>query len=283
VASGVGVRHASDFSQWWTITRNQVGNYLWTWRFLGLLGFVLAISILTLAFELAAGVALVQQQQLYRVSEYLSNFLDYTGLWIVLAAGFFAGDALGVDFSTGTGYYMLVLPVRRRTLLAGRYAAAAMVTLVVVGAYFVCGLAGAAYFFGAPAIPWASVAAAFGIAALFTLAALSVAFCVSAFFRSPAAGVLVTILTLYVGFTTLQGVVELAGIEPWWSLTYAGGAISAALDTDFVHYQTVPLGEDQFYSIWSASTLEGVVIMAAYFAVFLVLSGVLYDLQESTG
>jgi len=265
------------------LTVHQLRNYVRTYRFLGLLAFVISISALTLAFQVDAGIATVRVQQLYRSSEYLSNFLDYTGLWIVLAAAFFGGDALSVDFSTGAGYYTLVLPVRRSVLLAGRYTAATLVTLAVVAVYYAFGTGGAVYFFGGPAIHWDLILESFGLAALFSLAALSVAFCVSAFVRSPAAGVLVTILTLYVGFTVLQGVVELAGVEPWFSLTYAGGAMAAVLDTDFVHYQTIPLGEDQYYTIWAATVWEGVLIMLGYLAVFLPASAYLYQRQESTG
>ena len=145
------------------------------------------------------------------------------------------------------------------------------------------GAAGAVYFFGAPSIPWALLAESLGVAVLFALAALSVAFCVSAFIRSPSAGVLVTVLALYVGFTTLQATVELAGLEPWYSLTYAGGAMAAVLDTDFVHLQTIPLGEDQYYTIWVATVTEGLAIMAAYVAAFLPLSAYLYQRKESTG
>src|SRR5208282_1481085 len=97
----------------------------------------------------------------------------------------------------------------------------------------------------------------FGLAVIFSLAALSAAFCISAFVRSPAAGVLTTILALYVGFTVVQTTVELAGNEPWWSLTYAGGAIAAVLDTDFVHLTAVPIGSGQYTTIWSASIAEG--------------------------
>jgi ABC-2 type transport system permease protein len=261
----------SDLAQWRIVTQSQIGHYLRTYRFLGLLGFVAIISGLTLAFELDAGVALVQQEQLHKISEYLSNFLDYTGLWVILAAAFFGGDALSVDFYTGTGYYMLVQPVRRRVLLAGRYAAATAVTLVIVAVSYGFGLIGSAFFFGAPAIPWTEVALSLGIGVLFSLAAVSVAFTFSAFFKAPASGVLVTVLGLYVGFTTLQNVVELSGLEPWWSLTYAGGAMAAILDTDFVHLQSIPVGEDQFFTIWSANVSEGVLIMAAYLALFLVL------------
>jgi ABC-type transport system involved in multi-copper enzyme maturation permease subunit len=284
VETGTVPRHrVSDFEQWRTVTFLQLSHYVRTNRFYGLLGFVVLISSLSLAFEVDAGIAAVQVQQLYRSSEYLSNYLVNTGLWVILAAAFFGGDALSVDFSTGAGYYMLVLPIRRPVLLAGRYAAATLVTLAVVGVYYVFGIAGAIYFFGAPSIPWNLLAESIGAAALFALAALSVAFCVSAFIRSPAAGVLITVLALYVGFTTLQAVVELAGIEPWMSLTYAGGAMAAILDTDFVHIQTIPLGEDQYYTIWVATVTEGLAIMAGYVAFFLPLSAYLYQRKESTG
>lgn len=282
-AGGVQRRRVSSVEQWRTITFLQLGHYFRTNRFYGLLAFVILISGLTLAFEIDAGVAAVQLAQLYKSSEYLSNYLEYTGLWVILAAAFFGGDALSVDFSTGAGYYMLVLPIRRPVLLAGRYSAATLVTLAVVGVYYVFGAAGAIYFFGAPSVHWLLLVESFGIAAVFTLAALSVAFCVSAFIRSPAAGVLITILALYVGFTTLQNIVELAGVEPWFSLTYAGGAMAAVLDTDFVHYQTIPVGEDQFYTIWAATVSEGLAIMAAYIAVFLPFSAYLYQRKESTG
>jgi ABC-2 type transport system permease protein len=284
VSSGAVVRHpVTDFEHWWVITRHQLQHYLRTNRFVGLLGFVFVISALTLTFEVSAGVAAVRVAQLYRGSEYLSNYLSDTGLWIILAAAFFGGDALSVDFSTGAGYYMLVLPIRRPVLLAGRYTAAAVVTLAIVGVYYAFATAGAVYFFGGASIPWSLLAESFGVAALFTLAALSVAFTVSSFFRSPAAGVLITVLALYVGFTVLENVFELAGLEPWFSLNYAGGAINAVLDTDFVHQQLVPLGASQSYTVWVATVREGIEIMVGYFVAFFSLSAYLYHRKESTG
>ena len=273
----------SDFEQWRIATVHQLQHYLRTYRFLGLLGFVTLISLLSLVLQIDAGTAAIRVQQLYRSSEYISNFLVYTGLWIILAAAFFGGDALSVDFSTGAGYFTLVLPIRRWVLLAGRYTAATLVTLAIVAVYYAFGTVGAVYFFGGSTIPWSLVAESLGIAALFTLAAISVAFCVSAFIRSPSAGVLVTLLALYVGFTVLQSVVELAGVEPWFSLPYAGGAMAAILDTDFVHQQNVPLGASQYYTIWVATVTEGLAIMAGYIAVFLPLSTYLYQRKESTG
>jgi ABC-type transport system involved in multi-copper enzyme maturation permease subunit len=273
----------SDLHQFGLLAYGQLSHYLRTNRFLGLWGFVVLVCGVTLAFEVQAGVAVTQQVQLHRISEYLSNFYVWAGLFIVLAAAFFGGDALSVDFSTGAGYFTLVLPFRRWTLLAGRYVAATIATLAIVATYWAFGMIGGAYFFGAASLPWDPLLEAYGIAVLFTLAALSVAFTISAFFRSPASGVLVTVLATYVGFTTINQTVEFANYEPWWSLTYAGGAMAALLDTDFVHLQVIPVGEDQFVSIWSSTVTEGIIIMLAYLALFGVLSGILYYNKEASG
>ena len=278
------VRHlVSGVGDWWIVTVHQLRHYLRTTRFLGLLSFVFAVSALTLTFEASVGVATVRLTQLFRSSEYVCNFLGYAPLWIILAAAFFGGDALSVDFSTGAGYYMLVLPIRRSVLLVGRYTAAALVTFAIVGVYYAFAIAGGAYFFSLASLPWVGIAQSLGVAALFTLATLSVAFCISAFIRTPAAGVLITILALYVGFAAVGNAAQLANFEPWFSLDYAGGAIFSVLDTDFIHQQLVPLGEGQYYSIWTATVLEGLEIMAGYIAAFLPLSAYLYHRKESTG
>jgi len=285
VPSGTVTRHpVPDVKDWWVVTRHQLVHYLRTGRFLGLLAFVFAISALTLLFEVSAGIPAVRVEQLYRPSEYLSNFLSFAGSWIILAAAFFGGDALSVDFSTGAGYYMLVLPIRRSVLLAGRYTAAALVTLAIVGVYYAFALGGALYFFGGSyTIPWVGLAESLGVAAVFALAALSFAFCVSSFIRSPVAGVLITLLVLWVGFLVLATALELVGLEPWWSLPYAGGAIDSVLDTDFRHMIQVPLFANQYTTIWSATVHEGLEIAAGYVVAFLPLSAYLYQRKESTG
>ncbi len=284
VGAPAGVRYlVSDLEEWWIVTKHQLRHYLRTNRFLGLLGFVFVVSALTLTFQISVGIPTEQLAQLDHPAEYICNFLGYAPLWIILAAAFFGGDALSVDFSSGAGYYMLVLPIRRSVLLLGRYTAAAIATFAIVGLYYGFAIVGGAYFFSLSSLPWWGIGQSLAAAGLFTLATLSVAFCVSAFIRSPVAGVLITILGLYVVFAALGNVTELANFEPWFSLNYAGGAIYSILDTDFIHRQLVPLGAGQYYVIWTATVQEGLAIMAGYVAVFLPLSVFLYYRKESSG
>lgn len=270
-------------TQWAVVATSQFRDYLRTYRFLGLVVFVAFVSVLWFAFLVAAGTGLVQLSFLDSVSEFLTDYTTATPLWIVLAGAFFGGDALSQDFHTGTGTFSLVLPVERPTLLAGRYASATAVTLVVVGEYTLFGVLAASYEFGRSAIPWGDLATSLGLSVLFTLAVVSVAFCFSAFFKAPSTGVLVTVLVLAVGIPTLDGVVQIAGVEPVWSISYAGGAISSALDWAYTPKQVISVGAGRYLTAWSASTTEGAAIMLAYLVVSLVACIILYQRKESKG
>jgi ABC-2 type transport system permease protein len=273
----------SSFTQWIVVARGQIRHYVRTYRFSGLLAFVGVVSTAWLLLLIASGRGIVQLSFLNSISEFLTDYAQTVPLWVILSAGFFGGDALSVDFHSGTGYYTLVLPVNRSVLLAGRYASALSVTLVVVAVYDVFGLLGVTYAFGPESIPWDTLALSFALTILLALATVSVAFCFSALFETPSTGVLVTILVLFVALNTLQGVSELAGFEPWWSLYYAGGSIANVLDWQFVAQQTIPVGGGQYIQSWSATAQEGAAIMASYLALFFAASVVIYQRKESRG
>lgn len=276
-------RHVPEITQWAVIAVAQFRDYLRTNRFLGLVGFVACVSALWLFFLGEAGTGLVRVSFLNSVSEFMTNYSESLPLWIILAGALFGGDALSVDFNTGSGYFTLVLPVKRRILLAGRYASACAVTLVVAMEYVVFGVLGASYEFGRDAIPWGSLGVSLAIAVLFTLTVVSVAFFFSAFFGTPATGVLVTVLVLAVGFTALQNVVQIAGYEPWWSLNYAGEAISTTLDWAFTPKQVIPIGGGHYLTTWAPTATEGAVIMAVYLLLFFLAAAILYHRKESKG
>jgi hypothetical protein len=85
------------------VTASQLAHYPRRYQVLGLLRFARLNSARTLAFEIHDEVALGQPLQLHKVSEYLRIYRLWTGPWVVLAAAFLGGDALSVDFSSGSG------------------------------------------------------------------------------------------------------------------------------------------------------------------------------------
>ncbi len=266
-----------DGEQFLVAFRRQLQFYLRTWRFAGLLIFTLAVSLIVLLLEVAvfgSGAA--------SASDYLAGFYGNLGVDGILVAAFLGGDAISMDFGSASGYYMLVQPVRRWVLLLGRYAAAFVAALTIGFVYVAVGLIGAAYFFGAGAVPLGPLGESIGLLLLFLLGALSAAFSFSALFRSPAVGMIVSVLVLYLGFSIVDGVFALSDIEPWFSIQYAGQAISEVFGSSFSHRVVLHVARLRIIT-YHPYPAEAALIMAGYFVLFLVLALFIYDRKESQG
>lgn len=270
---------AGDASQFWTVFRHQTLFYLRTYRFLGLLAVTVALSAVLLAVELALGAASVQAGS-SSASAFLRGFLGETGFEVGLVAAFFGGDAIARDFGSPTGYYTLVLPVRRTVLLLGRYAAASLVSFGVLLAYYAIAAAGAWYFYGAIPIAFA---ASLGLLALGILATVALAFFFSALFRNPTVSIVVTVLLLWIALPSISSSVgEFAGIEPWLSLSYGGGVVTLVFAETYVHESVVTIGPLTLY-VFQPYIWEGIAIMVGYLVVFLGIATVLFQRKEVRG
>lgn len=270
----------SDFAQWKTAVYRQWQYYLRTWRFIGLLGFVLVITV---AFTT---VSIIEGDSGTSGADYLYGAMSTLGTFGVIIGAFIGGDAISMDFGSGTGYFMLVLPVKRIVLLLGRYTAAFVTTLILIVVYVAIALVGGVYFWGFGGIPWLTFTESFLMAALYGLAVLSTAFFFSALFRSPAVSMVVTILVMFLGFEIIDSVVGSSlGYEPWFSLLYAGSAIGLPLEGQ-PHYtaRTATFGHRTITTyMWYPYVWEGIAIMVAYFVIFLVISAIVYQYKESKG
>jgi ABC-2 type transport system permease protein len=268
----------SDTTQWVLAVRRQLRFYLKTWRFVGLLLFILIVEISLTAVGIAYGNAGTS------VSDYLYSAISAMPTLGVIVGAFIGGDAIAMDFGSGTGYFMLVLPVRRTVLLLGRYAAAFLVAFALVLVFYGIGVVGAAWFYGVLAIPWLTVLESLGLAALFALAVLATAFLFSAFFRSPAVSMVVTILVLFLAFDIIDGILSITSVEPWFSILYAGQVVALVFEGQ-PHLVTRHLMGPRGLTIstWTPYLWEGVVILVAYFVIALVVSLVIYHYKELKG
>lgn len=268
----------SDQAQWLSAVRGQLRYYLRTWRFVGLLAFVLVVTVAGTALSIAyhsAGTS---------AADYLYGIFTSFGTLGIIIGAFIGGDAIAVDFGTGSGYFMLVLPVRRLVLLLGRFTAAFLVSFALILVYYAVGVSGALWFYGVAAVPWGAFAASLGLACLFLLATLATAFLFSSFFRSPAVSMVVTILVLFLAFLFIDGILAITSLEPWFSLPYAGQVIGLVFEGQ-PHLTILkgPATSGLEIHTWHPYVWEGTVIMFAYFLVALVLSAVIYQYREVKG
>jgi len=268
----------SDRAQWGMAVRRQLEFYFRTWRFLGLLAFVVV------AYGAFTAVQIYYGNSGTSVGDYLYSAVGPLATFGVIVGAFIGGDAIAMDFGSGTGYFMLVLPVRRVVLLLGRFAAAFLTTFSLILVFYVIALAGAVDFYGFAAIPWAAVASSLGFAALYALAVLAAAFLFSAFFRSPPVSMVVTILVLFLAFEVVAGLLTITPVEPWFVLTYAGQAMALVFESH--PHLSVMYGMGHRHlaiRTWTPYSWEAAAIMVGYLVVGLVLSLAIYEYKESKG
>lgn len=275
-------RLRGDLPQFWTALAYQLRSYVRTWRFAGLLLFVVAVSAAILASDFRHGADYVHVQSA-TASAFLQGFLSSVGLVVGLAGAFLGGDALAVDLSGAQGYLMLTQPVRRGTLLMGRFVATALTVAALVLVYFGFAVAGTLSFY--PSVPGA-VVLSLGAALLYTLAVVAFAFFFSSFFKTPAVAIIASVLILVLGFPIATSLVTSLGSEPWFTLDYGATIITNVFAATFQHEVTRSFtyeGATIDIHTWYAYLWEGVTILASYLAICLGLSYVVYRFKEVKG
>jgi ABC-2 type transport system permease protein len=270
----------ADERQLLVAVRYQLQSYLRTYRFVALVAIVLALG--TLVFSVLAYLAhngtitIGSDSSVFLAGAGGSNILGLLGTIVYFAAALLGGDAISTDFGARTGYYTLVLPVRRRILLAGRYIAAVLTTFLVALLYYVFAIAMDLYFTGG--LPVGPVIESMLITLLFCAAAVALAFFFSSLVKTPALSILLTVLMFFVILPIITSVVAaVAQIEPWFALNYAEATITEPI---------VPLahriGEGRL-ATFQPYLGEGLAIMAAYLVISLLFSYLIYEYKESTG
>jgi len=98
----------------------------------------------------------------------------------------------------------------------------------------------------------------------------------SSLFKTSSYSILVSAVLLIIGFGIIQGVIEgLAGIEPWFIISYGSGIISNILTVPY------PTTITRFgVSTFAAGVNEGLIIIGAYFVVTALLGLLLFERKE---
>lgn len=248
-------------------------NYLRSKRFYILLGIVAAIGLLIMA-----AIASI------RPTEYLSSNLAFyhtwwgniVGLVVILGGIFFGGDAISGEFQNKTGYYLLPNPLKRLAIYFGKYVAAYLACLIMVGVFAVITVADGALYFGT-SIPY-QFAESFLFTVIYIAPILGVTFLFSSVFKNNSYSILVSAILLIFGFGTIATeLASLAQVEPWFSLNYGGSIAGNVLNPGgYPSRNIVVAGVKTF----AATIPEGLAIMLIYFAVTTILGLLLFERKD---
>ncbi len=260
----------------------QFYSYLRTKRFIALALLVAVISVAILVLEIHLGSAAITSQ--YKNSmAYLFSFMQNLSFTIVLVAAFLGGSAISTDFASNYSYFILVQPVRRSSLLIGRYISAFIASLLIILVYYLFAAIGSLYFFSSIPLAFAS---SIGLAAVFIASVLAFAFFMSSLFNNPQTSTMAVVILLVIVLPVLSSILPaLANLEPWFLINYGGQVVYNVFSTNFVHFSsiTVPVkGGSYKISQYQPYLLEGIEIMLGYLVVFLAAALYTYKYKQVT-
>ncbi len=267
------------------LARYQLREYLRSRRFVALAAIVLAIgAILTVVVAHFRGDIVSTS-----VAFYGSFFGGGVDLVIILAAVFFGGDAIAGEFQNKTGYFLMGLPIRRSTVYIGKFIAAYLASVAMVGLYLLVLFLNGAYYFGSGLLPW-QLPLSIVLSLVYLAAVLGSTFMFSSLFKTSAYGFVLTAILFIFGFTLLQDLVTgLVKIEPWMIISYAestiGNVFSSTANWGFMGTRTVtqamePGGHVLTMTTYTPGIGEGIAIMLGYFIITAVAGLLLFEREE---
>jgi ABC-2 type transport system permease protein len=272
-------KRVGTLSQIGTVTKYTFLNYFRARRFYALLAIVLIIGVLiTTAIDY------------YRPAEMLTDPLTllgtiwgrFVGLIVVLAAAFFGGDAISGEFQGRTGYFLVPNPIRRSAIYTGKWIAAFVASTIILGIFAFFAAVNGIYYFGTslPSEFLQSVLYAW----IYLISALSLTFAFSSLFKSSSISILMSVILLLIVFNIVDTVSSLvAGIEPWFSITYGAGIVANVLTVPFPdHASTVRITQRISLTSYNATIPEGLAILALYFIVMAIVGLWLFEKKEFT-
>ena len=151
-----------------------------------------------------------------------------------IGAIFFAGDAIAGEFESKTGFILFTNPVRRITLVVGKYLASCVaVTLLIIFSYVIIAITLLVIYGDVPI----ETAKSFGLCLLFAGSVLSVTFFFSSVSKGAMGATVMTLLFIMVISGVIEGVLMMAGKPHWFllstggdSMTYVYGGIELVLE-----------------------------------------------------
>jgi ABC-2 type transport system permease protein len=265
----------SSVTQVGTITKYELVNYFRSRRFYVLLIIGLVISALLTALI-----------GYYRPSSFLATTLSfYSGWWgmsitfvIILSGVFFGGDAISGEFQNKTGYFLVANPLRRSSIYIGKWLAAFIASVIILGIFTVIAIGNGLYYFGLniPYQLWESLL--FGL--LYLIAVLGFTFFFSSLFKSSSMSILVTVILFLFGFTLIETLVEgLVKIEPWFIITYGSEIISNVFTVPYPTTTKMGFGRNAI-TMYAVTIPEGIGILLAYFVATAVLGLLVFERKE---
>ncbi len=225
VTGGVGL---SEFEKLRVVTRYELLKQIRIKSFYG--GLIMTLLAVVLTIGIYQGLNLPARLNLLQTfidqygAELFAMLATSMGAMAVLAAVFFAGDAIAGEFERVTGYLILPNPVKRSTLIVGKYLACFIATAVIIAIAFAIAAVSVLAFYGT--IP-DGMLGSFVIAMVLGRFAISLSFAFSSILKGGMGATIAALLAYMVLFQVVSSLLAYAGYNPWFMPDRAGDAMGA--------------------------------------------------------
>jgi ABC-type transport system involved in multi-copper enzyme maturation permease subunit len=194
----------------------------------------------------------------------------------LIAGVFFSGDSISSEFEHKTGYLMFANPIKRTTLLLGKYLSSCIAcALIVAMPYLILSLSIIVMTGSLPVELFYS----FLLAVLYACSIAALTFVFSSLFKGTMGASILPFLLLFFVFPLISVAIGFGGYEPFMFLNYAGGTIVNVLSNPYPPHEfsisTSSAGITITITQFFASLSEGIIIMSSYLVLSLVLSAIL--------
>ena len=220
----------SEFEKLKVVTRYELLKQFRRKRFYGALAITVLAIFLTIG--LYKGLDLPEQMQQSAIErmglpdspELFAIFVTSMGSLAILGAVFFAGDSIASEFESKTGYILFPNPVKRITLVVGKYLACFIATATILIIAYLISAGALLWFYGQVPI---GILGSLAIALMLACCVISMAFAFSSVLKGGMGATIATLLTFMVISSIISMSLAYAGYDPWFMPDRAGDAVSA--------------------------------------------------------
>ncbi len=258
-----------DVSQAWIVAVYEFRKYLRGRRLLAMLVLVALIVALLLALPPLLGSAYASTPDAFA-----AGFVEFTGILIVLAGSLFAADALNAEHEKRTGYFLFPNPVRRETIVAGKFLASLAAGGLIVLLYY--GAASLSAFVITGSLTWdIALSAAYALA--YMACVTGVAFLLSATLKGTVTSTVLTFFFFTLISVLVEGVLRAASVSPWFLPSAASGIIGNVVTGGPT---SVPGPGGRFIAIFVPDVPTSLAVFAAYFVASAIVATILFRRRE---
>ncbi|MBN1786560.1 MAG: ABC transporter permease [Candidatus Methanofastidiosa archaeon] len=162
--------------------------------------------------------------------ELIQFFTQFINIVIILLVTLFGADSVVYDFEKGTAFVLYPNPVRRRTIFAGKFIAATVVSIGVLCLYFA--LAGIIDLGINGSVP-SRMTYSLLLAIAYMVALMCVTFLISTSMRSTLASSVLVFAIFFLVMPMIGGILSIVGEKAWFLLTSMVSVVTDVLSVPF--------------------------------------------------